>query len=92
MSKFIRNDEVRIRKEERGFSVFIPFRGAYWLNDTAMEILDLACSKENIKEIVESLKRKYADVDKETLQKDVKKMIFLFEAIGLIRPLQRDKK
>lgn len=74
-TKFSPNQNMRIRKEAEGFSVYVPMGGAYWLNNSAIEIYYLICKEPTIEAAIKT----FADrnnIDLTTAGNDVKHVLY----------------
>lgn len=80
--KFSPNPNVRIRKEEDGSSVYIPLQGAYWLNDTAIEIYYLICKEQSIELATKAFAQKY-NIDDGIAENDVKQVVYKLYKMNL---------
>lgn len=74
-TKFLPNPNVRIRKEGEGFSVYVPLKGAYWLNDSAIEIYYLICSERTIEDVIRIFAERNS-IDSATAENDVKQVLY----------------
>ena len=69
------NPKLRIRKEEKGFSIYVPGAGAYWLNDSAIEIYYLLCREGTMNGAIKTMcKEKNANLI--TIENDVKQVLY----------------
>lgn len=75
LTSFSPNPNIRLRKEEEGFSVYLPLQGAYWLNNTAIEIYYLICKEQSIEKVIKIFGAKY-NLDYSTAENDVKQVLY----------------
>ena len=74
-TKFLPDPNIRIRKEENGFSVYVPMKGAYWLNDSAIKIYYLICKEPTIEAAVKVFAEQNS-IDLVTAENDVKHVLY----------------
>jgi hypothetical protein len=82
--KFVRNPDLRIRKEEKGYTLYLPVRGAYWLNETAMDMFLGLTSNEDEEAIVGSIFGKYGNTDRNEIQNDLRHLSSVLRKTRLI--------
>ena len=84
------NPKLRSRKEPVGYTAYSHLKGAYWLNDTSKEVLDLVAKHGNEERVVQAFQRKYTRVEPDRLKKDVHGVISMLERMHFVVPRHAD--
>jgi hypothetical protein len=82
--KLARNPDLRIRREQKGYTLYLPIRGAYWLNETSMDMFLGLTNNEDEETIVDSILSKYGNTDRNEIQNDLRHIISVLKKTHLI--------
>lgn len=83
--------KLRLRKEPVGYTAYSHQKGAYWLNDTSKEVLDLVAEYGNEDRVIQAVQRKYASVEPDRLKKDTRAVLSMLERMHFVVPQQEDQ-
>jgi len=85
--KRAKNPRLRSRRETIGYVVYIPHHGAFWLNDLAMQILEMIDSGLAEDQVSSNILKQYACPTATAVCEDVRRIISTLEKIQALQPV-----
>lgn len=85
MTKYIKNPKLKIRKETEGYVVYVPLRGSFWFNETAIDIFNLISDCDDAENIAAALMTEYDVSISENVKIEVEKTMNILQMIGCIK-------